>query len=120
MTKKQLQDVWLKKLKSGRYKQGIGRLHKVRNRQAYFCCLGLACKVYHENVKPLNIIRFDGYVEYDEKYGELPKQVQKAFGFRDSLGKCSYGKHLSEMNDSGNSFKEIAEFVENNRSKVFK
>jgi hypothetical protein len=91
-------------LRSGKYTQTKSQL---RSGNA-FCCLGVACEIsklreWNEN-------------NYFDEYYVLPNEVRDYFGFYNSHGGMrdySLGS-LSELNDKGHSFAEIADFIEAN------
>ena len=123
-----------KALKSGTYRQNRGGLKHGDK----YCCLGVACEISR-----LGKFRKMGGL-YMEQYrifkdGEdifLPEKVKDYFGFYDIRGSrrdgslirfydISYVKNdtkekgkgymsLTEANDDGVSFKEIADYIENN------
>jgi hypothetical protein len=93
-------------LRSGKYEQGSGCL---RDRNGRFCCLGVLCDIVDKNNW---ITRNDGiYFTYqnstDNSY--LPEQLSiKLFGHTNA-GNC-----LAKMNDDGETFLEIADYIETN------
>lgn len=102
---------WVKALRSGEYQQAQATL---REGDAY-CCLGVACELYRQTV---------GKGEWGEKtkkgtaflgtLGHLTPPVQDWLGLSDGYG--SYGSDrthsLTERNDAGATFSEIAEIIE--------
>jgi hypothetical protein len=100
---------WVAALRSGEYKQGMKRL-RVRDAM---CCLGVACDLYSKEV--------GGQWEDGYFLGErdiLPRVVADWLGLLDR-GSHFIDKHdlggdaqLSEMNDRGTSFTEIAAIIE--------
>lgn len=114
-------DEWLAALRSGKYKQGKDALRTADNK---FCCLGVYCDILQEK----------GYGEWEVDYAAkkhrfkykncesisvLPQSVVKIFGFKDTCGigfvetKTSNGD-LTEFNDKGISFYNIAKIIEAN------
>jgi hypothetical protein len=82
---------WIKALRSGKYKQGVGAL---KTESGKYCCLGVLSYCVDNN-KPSNFS-----ILYDAK--------------RDKYGLTYKVRHkLVEMNDGGKSFKEIATWIEN-------
>lgn len=54
--KKKIAKMWADALRSGDYKQGIGRL---RNEHNHFCCLGVLCNlhaIHHPNIAEMEQI----------------------------------------------------------------
>lgn len=87
---------WLKALRSGRYKQAIGRLQVTRNYKDTFCCLGVLCKT--QKVKN-DII--------ESSFG-LPNDVRMNVSLSEK--DCLI---LTTLNDEEKkSFKEIANWIE--------
>ena len=107
---------WVEALESGKYKQGFIVL---RHDDGY-CCLGVACDIsgLGEWVKELHS---DDY-QYVIKQGDsayvslLGQEVMNWLGLTDSLGAyfgISEEKSLSDFNDNGISFDEIAKVIRN-------
>lgn len=113
--KENIKDVWLAALRSGEYKQGIGSL-KEDNR---YCCLGVLCdlaakdgigdwcgKMFHDT---------DGY-KYNFDDFILTDGVRIWAGMRDRSGYFPethpYRGSLSEVNDAGVPFPQIANLIE--------
>lgn len=92
--------VWLRALRSKKYKQGTGELHPDNK----FCCLGVLCDVLYPNSWQDHICTLKG-----DSGGLLPKLVRQ----RAKLDREAQLK-LSNMNDQGNSFRKIASFIEKN------
>lgn len=86
---------WTAALRSGKYRQGENQL-RVGDR---FCCLGVACDLEDPD-------EWDGNV-YRDSVTFLPEDVRDEYGF--SEGEESF---LTLMNDSGKSFAEIADWLE--------
>ena len=118
-------------LRSGKYKQGREYL-EVEDRN---CCLGVACRLMPD--LPAEIIRNNDAPLIPTSFGKnfntelLPLEVALFFRFQDSMGGFyrsrvrwpkSIEKHsafrkqssLAELNDSGATFEQIADFIELN------
>lgn len=103
---------WVKALRSGDYKQARGQLKKVDGNRVGMCCLGVACDL-------------SGLGKWDESNayitGEnredsvLPTEVMDWLGLADDSG-CFHEKGrtigLTDKNDKGASFKQIAAIIE--------
>lgn len=114
--------VLVQALRSGDYEQETGML---RNGNHY-CCLGVACNIYKE-------LTGDGeWAEADSRYGFIaaqcqkrdimPEAVKKFFGFKwndGGLGVESAVGSLSEANDTGKTFAEIADIIEEYEKELF-
>lgn len=102
---------WLEALESGEYKQTVGTLHNKTD--GGFCCLGVAAKV----VCNLNPQIFG--VEEDDVDKDLSGEVYLHEGDADdyNLVKSYLGLNSNqyncviEMNDSGSTFKDIADYI---------
>ncbi len=105
--KKNIATRWVKALRSGKYVQGQGRLMTVGEDRNRYCCLGVLCEVVD--------------VPYNYNEGGLPSPARDVAGMHSNIGSwdCEGGirskyANLAEMNDSGQSFKRIANFIERN------
>ena len=122
---------WVEALRSGRFKQGKRALTTVIGGEEYDCCLGVACKVAIESGLDLKIsgrtmpTLLDGQLAriYDvSSYGVLPEKVREWLGLMWSDG--AYGTdagehHLTEDNDSGKTFEQIADIIESQPNGLF-
>lgn len=118
---------WVAALRSGKYKQGMASLH----RDDKYCCLGVACDVYRKETKKgkwLSSPEHQGHVfradnAGDERYGYLPRAVAAWFGMPKPItddmdeNDLSFEYRLTSLNDSGKSFAEIADVIEQHFSK---
>jgi hypothetical protein len=94
-----LKTKWLKALRSGKFKQTTGQL---RNRGA-MCCLGVLAHIQGCEWKR-GVPRVEGRQIAENstsvltaEFVDIPTDTQQ---------------HLASMNDSGQSFREIADFIE--------
>lgn len=113
-----LQTQWLADLRSGKYKQTTTYLHDANG----FCCLGIATEITC-GLAPVKVTKMDHVREYPDLVSSLdditrillPEQIVKKMKFRtragDSRDSLSISA-LSELNDDGVSFSEIADLVE--------
>lgn len=95
---------WAAALRSGKYKQGRGALCD----QGMYCCLGVACEIWDVEKHST-----DGtFFEYGESLcaGYAPSELG-IFGIN-SQGELSNGSNLTEVNDAGATFAEIADIIE--------
>ena len=108
---------WLKSLRSGEYDQGKGRLRT----EDSFCCLGVACDIS-------GLGRWEGDIFYTE--GDyfhivyLPEAVMSWLGITTRSGKFFNEDKdiiwsLSDTNDEGKSFAEIADLIEKHQDDLF-
>lgn len=129
---------WVKALKSGKYQQVEGYLCYREAGIDKYCCLGVACELYNEFNKPLEITELtpfhspifdiekkkDVYKMYSGESMNLPEPVQKWLGI-DHIGSLSCSIKgtdqvnrtcLAQLNDSGlYSFNDIATIIEENK-----
>ena len=93
---------WVKALRSGRYKQAEENLYDFPNNS--YCCLGVLRKIMYPVGRDSNL------VGHDECGGEVEllhtKQLKKAHLHHATQ------KHLADMNDRGDSFGQIADYIE--------
>jgi hypothetical protein len=122
---------WIQALLSGDYEQGQ---HSLRDSEGKFCCLGVLCDLYsQEDDKEARWEKSDGqfngkyrFKVVEEDYGHsgvLPLAVSEWAGLTsDNVDYDSgspmvvmgdgYMKSLASMNDSGDSFGDIADHIE--------
>jgi hypothetical protein len=116
-------------LRSDRFKQGIGRLHKQYRElnkplREEHCCLGVGCVIAKEAGVEIETTRClmygDDSAAYAVVYGEdelyLPEDVRTFFGFDTGnpvlieIGGVQYS--ASNLNDEGLTFDQIADIME--------
>lgn len=99
-----LKTKWLEALRSGKYEQGRCLL---RSSDDKFCCLGVLCDVADVQWSP-------GAGKFYAMGGELkaaylPDSFKESFGINDSEERI-----LTQSNDDGSSFADIANYIEAN------
>lgn len=100
---------WLEALRSGRYEQGAGYL----NRDGQYCCLGVACDLIDPD-RWEQTLRIDPGGAHthgwpSEQYPELPEEDM----FYEVTGlPSSVQSELANLNDSGLTFEQIADLIE--------
>ena len=99
--------LWLDALRSGRYIQVTAAL----NTDGRYCCLGVACELYQQHVGGLVITQHLNRTLYNGEGELLPPIVQAWLGLRNPSGQ-HYSGQLTEDNDDGKSFLEIADIIE--------
>jgi hypothetical protein len=102
----EIKNKWVAALKSGKYQQCQGRL---RNDNA-FCCLGVLCDILDKDKWEL---RYETQYRYEDAEFVLPLTVCQQAGFYYDIEHFETVT-LSDMNDSGKSFREIAQYIEEN------
>lgn len=100
---------WIEALRSGGYRQGIGRLHSYT--EGTYCCLGVACEVALSN----------GVIEdYDGSEPVLPVEVRDWLGLSCEDGSY-YERNLIDHNDNdGWTFNQIADLIESEPEGMFR
>jgi len=116
--RKEIANKWVKALRSEKYKQGRGNL----NIEEKFCCLGVLCElatkkgIVNKEFDEELVTSYDTYTEI------LPDSVRKWAGMSSQRGEFidSKGRSISltNLNDIGRSFKQIANIIENNWEKL--
>lgn len=109
-------ELWCDALESGKYKQGTGKLC---DKHKKYCCLGVLCEVYQENVGRLNKVFETDRYRYNETTSTLPDVVREWANLK-SYGGTYLNRSLIEDNDKlGKNFKQIAQIIRNNKSLFF-
>lgn len=112
----EVKEKWISALRSGKYKQGIRSL---RTEHGY-CCLGVLCDLYsQEHNKEW---RFQDVWSFYDSLCFLPPDVEQWAGLNssnpsvkipvDDENKYFYHEPLSDLNDSGYSFEQISNIIE--------
>ena len=131
--KKEVKELWVEALRSGKYVQGESML----NDGERYCCLGVLCEVYKEqtgigewkkseNLSGISCLRFVG--DYSSEWAELPIEVLEwaEFSVKDSNPTLRFiddsdednsyteEENLASLNDYGGyNFNDIAYLIEN-------
>jgi len=109
--------IWVKELRSGKYKQGGDYLC----RDDKYCCLGVLCDIFKKTVKTPEFSRSKTSAGGSEityfggNFDVLPVEVMEWAGILTPSGTYSdtgYTHSLSELNDGGHSFDELADIIE--------
>lgn len=120
MNTTKVRDQWIEALLSGKYIQGTGLLKQQVYNEAKdkdvdsHCCLGVLCEILGTDEPDYGTFFYDGN----------PMESIPTHKFWEDLGFSKYTDddgcdiltmdHLAEMNDSGASFREIAEWIKEN------
>lgn len=120
----QVKEKWIKALRSGEYKQGVGSLRRIVEGEHRYCCLGVLCELCPEGEWHLWHLEEKGgryfYRSENSKglLGYLPKWVQDWAGLEDRSPEIE-GVKLTRHNDGSGalnidqkSFEEIADLIE--------
>lgn len=113
--KKNVAKKWIEALRSGKYKKTTKVLKRKNGKEESYCVLGVLCDLYKKSGKPLKE-NFPGMYPFEpgvvsfgnSKDWETPPQ--KVLNWAG----VTRGYYVSEMNDGGKSFKQIANFIEKN------
>ena len=121
-----LKQKWVRALRSGKYEQATGALR----REGGFCCLGVLCDVYDPDKWNVGVDDCDederwcyGYEDDNFAFKAkevLPILVARIAGLDTQNPEVPYGlegeelvmKSLASINDSGATFKQIADLIE--------
>lgn len=104
------QTKWLEELENGSRQQVTGHLRKGDS----YCCLGVAAELFKTvdvEVRFYEGITEKGFYSYNGGTTNAPEYVQKALKLFDDIGSPTVGSPLTELNDSGTTFKQIAALV---------
>ena len=110
-------DLWLQALRSGKYTQTFRCLAD----DAGYCCLGVACELYRDTFGShiLKKETIGSMIYYSGEEAVLPLRVQKWLGLTSNNGDFDRGKKsLSQQNDNGRTFPEIADIIEANLAEL--
>ena len=112
--KKNIKKAWVKALRSGEYEQGVGKLCETIDGVDFYCCLGVLSNECLDGywVKDENSAKWyfhDSYTECDSVF-ILPHIITKDLKITEE----KWMGILSEKNDNGWSFEEIADWIEEN------
>lgn len=112
---KEIKEKWIKDLRSGEYKKGIGSL----KRRSYYgdddeyCCLGVLTDQYlKENSLDWSCQLTWGNTSIQASVLPLLPNEVKDWAEFESDSPMVGKRHLSALNDRGTSFKEIADLIE--------
>lgn len=117
------QENCLQALESGEFKQGLGLLHAIEEDGHHFCCLGVACKIFNlgKELDPEFGKKYAYIDGLDSNAETAPEDIVENLALYDSVGSAKTGiTSLTQMNDGGKTFKEIAEIIRKNPKRWFK
>jgi hypothetical protein len=121
-----IKKLWVDALRSGNYRQGIGRLRCADT----YCCLGVLCDLYDRDqggpgwddgdqnylrcgaFLPREVARWAGIITDDPDCFAPNEVIQTEFNV--TLPDHTIRGSLTDANDSGFSFLEIADLIEQN------
>lgn len=110
--------LWVAALRSGEYQQGMHVLHNCDNE---LCCLGVACILFQKVTGQLKVEKdAEGKSSYDGDETVLPQIVRNWLGLETINGfYACRSTSLTQQNDSGRSFAEIADVIESEPPELF-
>lgn len=124
LTHEQIKNVekWIAALRSGNFKQGQYVLCEVGESENKYCCLGVACELFKDELhlrveEELYTTPFGprrNVKAYNRVKIALPESVKNFLGLASWNGKVSEHSSLAAMNDEGVSFEKIANIIELN------
>lgn len=109
----QIKQRWVKALRSNQYKQSRDKLYSDRG----YCCLGVLCDLYSQDQGDKWILSIDGQTfQMSGSAYQLPHNVMNWAGLSTRNPRIQTEEYgtvtLSEYNDFGFDFKEIAQLIE--------
>lgn len=117
LTPKQLTKAWIKALRSGKFNQTKGALENQEGQ----CCLGVLCRISMDqfNLKAFKNDEVIDFVLGGSPYGgTLPPKMAKYLRLHGLANpkenSDDFETVLIDMNDEGESFKTIANYIEKN------
>lgn len=107
---------WVAALRSGKYQQVKGALRRSEG----YCCLGVACDVYRKETRKGRWLKGNhGNFIFMRTSQVLPLAIQEWLGLTDELGYVDEDRALTELNDNGSTFAEIADLIESEPEGLF-
>jgi hypothetical protein len=116
--KKELKEKWIEALLSGKYAQTSGTLRRTEsggNGQTGFCCLGVFCDIVDPTrwVEDSDTMGYRHLNDLTSNRGYPPQDILE-LGLLGSQGNLLTYVRVGSMNDNGQSFKQIAEWIKEN------
>lgn len=105
---------WVEALRSGKYKQGSGRLRDDTDR---YCCLGVLCDIVKDRIGGAHWSASVGCYDFSapgsfDSASIIPLSVVKLTGVENEWGGHVIGRNLTSINDEGVGFSQIADLIE--------
>lgn len=105
----EIKQKWIEALRSGKYAQTTKVLKTFDNR---FCCLGVLCDIINPN-KWVENKTYPQYMEYKLEYQGFFKMAPPEIMGNAEIATSSC-EALARRNDGGDTFNEIADWIEQN------
>jgi hypothetical protein len=113
--KKQINDLWILELRSGKYKEGKDQLRTVNNE---WCPLGVLCDLAVSHNEVVRELDKNGYLYGGFRFQADPKTVTWA-GLKNPHGFCpQIGFTIPQLMVQGKDFVQIAELLEKFHDKI--
>jgi hypothetical protein len=103
--------LWVEALRSGKYKQGTGRLRSADNK---YCCLGVL-----STIAKCKWMKHKSSYSVGSEYHNATDKARNFVGLRGIGGEFFNGEALWDLNDSGTTFSEIADIIESEPEGLF-
>lgn len=104
---------WIKVLRSGKYKQTKGALRVEEDGKPSYCCLGVLCEVIGMKFHRIETNTGQSFFYGKDSNGWLPPSALPRTGMKSACGEIvAEGITLTDLNDDGQSFKQIANVIE--------
>lgn len=109
--KPEIKTKWLEALRSGEYEQGRVMLKDSSSGTCTYCCLGVLTELYAQE----HNLTFTGQGSHLKKEG--PEEYLSSYpaqwaGLSSNTGRGSIQNTLAELNDAGETFEDIADYIE--------
>jgi len=111
----EIKELWIKALRSGKYKQTTGKLKSI---ESAYCCLGVLCDIYIEKtgIGKWKENTHHNSFDFDDNNcnieGLLPKNVMLWAELDRNDPILKNGRYISHINDRGSTFEEISNLIE--------
>lgn len=117
------QKKWIKALRSGKYKKGTGNLHmKHDNQEDTYCCLGVACDIFKDELNIEAVIK-GRFVAYDGEDAGLTRIIRNHLNLLSTLGDSLNLRSLADINDGiyrkDTDFTNMADHIEKYAEEYF-
>jgi hypothetical protein len=114
--KEDIKNKWVEALRSGKYEQGSGLLRDTNETVDKFCCLGVLCDISEKGEWITDLCGDVCYKVLDEPPSSsvLPESIKQWANMISKVGlfDTSDKGTLTLQNDTGKSFNEIADIIE--------
>lgn len=105
---------WVSALRGGKYEQGV----RLLSNNGKFCCLGVACELALRSGIAIKKTVEIGTTNYGGWSAIMPTEAREWVGLKRSDGEFKGGR-LTDLNDSGKTFSEIADIIESEPKGLF-